>query len=599
MCGISAVYRFTSISSEDREKLDLMNSEMQYRGPDGNGIWADESCGLAHTRLSIIGLQKGDQPLFSEDRSLVLVCNGEIYNYVELRKSLEAKGHFFSSDTDSETILHLYEEYGVKCLEHLRGMFSFCIWDTVQKQLFVARDRIGEKTIYYAQIQTGFVFSTELKAILKYYIEKPQVNAHALAECIRYNYPIDLRNTWIEQIKRLKAGEYILVDKNGAVFHQYWNRKIEPVFEGSFKEAKQVTLDLLRASVGLCLRSDVPVAVLLSGGIDSSAIAALAKEAGREVHVITAGYKGVHDCDEREIARRFSKEKGLIFHEVELNVDDFSEIFNEYTRYLDEPVCDISSMSQWALYKKAKKLGFKVLLGGIGGDELFYGYPEWNEVVESFKLKHLHESFFPLRGRKKKLDFLKFLLKNWRHIVLAGYPYQINEKTTVHWTYEDYMRFASKAEISFNNDKVILNDIDIHISYQDGKGEIDVVYTKIFETFMTTLCLYLADRHGMGNAVEIRSPFLDYKLVEFISSLPENIKYKKDIPKYFLKETLKGIIPDYILYGQKKGFTPPMSFINEVNEEYEYQYIKADYVFFNSMLADKMLNHFSPIIQHK
>lgn len=589
MCGISAVYRFTTISSEDRGKLALMNREMQYRGPDGNGLWADETCGLAHTRLSIIGLQKGDQPLFSEDRSLVLVCNGEIYNYVELRKSLEAKGHVFSSDTDSETILHLYEDYGVKCLEHLRGMFAFCIWDTVQKQLFVARDRIGEKTLYYAQIQTGFVFSTELKAILKYYIDKPQLNAHALAECIRYNYPFDLKNTWIDQIKRIKAGEYVLVDNKGAEFHPYWTRKIEPAYEGSLNDAKQATLDILRESVGLCMRSDVPVAVLLSGGIDSSTIAALAKESGREVHVITAGYKGIHDCDERETARRFSKEKGLIYHEVELNVEDFSEIFHEYSRYIDEPVCDISSMSQWALYKKAKNLGFKVLIGGIGGDELFYGYPETNDFAKALELKHTHEKLFPWKGIHRKKEFLRFFFRNWRHVLYAGYPYQINDKATVGWTYNDYLAFASSGVFDYQDQKISFEDIDVHISYQDNKNELEEIYKITFETFMTTLCLYLADRQGMGNSLEIRSPLLDYKLVEYVSSLPLSIKFKDRVQKYLLKETIKEIVPDYILKAPKRGFTPPITFINEIIKPYQYEFFRADHKFYNSMLADRLL----------
>ena len=593
MCGISAIFRFTQISDSDRERLSLMNREMHYRGPDENGIWTDKSCGLAHTRLTIIGLENGKQPLFNEDKSLVLICNGEIYNYIELKKSLEARGHFFTSDSDSETILHLYEEYGVKCLEHLRGMFAFCLWNTCTKQLFTARDRIGEKTLYYAQVQTGVVFCTELKAILKYHLDKIQINAHSLAECIRYNYPIDLKNTWIEQIKRLQAGEYALVDARGLEIHKYWERDLTPKFSGSFEEAKVQTLNLLRESVNLCMRSDVPVAVLLSGGVDSSAVAALAKETGHEVHVITAGYKGMHDCDERETARRFSKEKGLIYNEVELDAGDFDELFWEYSKYLDEPVCDVSSMSQWALYKKAKEMGFKVLLGGLGGDELFYGYPAWNKIAESLKLKHEHQALFPWKGMEKKKALLKFMYRNWRHVLYAGYPYQINDKTTVHWTYDNYLKFASKAFYQWNEDKIIFKEIDVHYSFEDGKSEIDQLYSFTFGRFMTMLCLYLADRQGMGNSIEIRSPFIDYKLVEFVSTLPLQYKYNIKKPKYFSKEILSGILPDYILHTHKRGFTPPFSFIHELVAQYNYDFFNADSKFFNSILADRLLSsHF-------
>lgn len=590
MCGISAIFRYTNITYLDKEKLSLMNQEMVYRGPNESGVWNDSSCGLAHTRLSIIGLENGKQPLFNEDKSLVLICNGEIYNYIELRKDLIDRGHLFYSDSDSETILHLYEEYGVKCLDYLRGMFAFCLWNTKSKQIFVARDRIGEKTLYYSQIQTGVVFSTELKAIFKYFLEKKQINGHALAESIRYNYPYDLRNTYIDQIKRLQAGEYALVDSSGFEIHRYWERSLAPTFDGDFEQAKIETLRLIRESVNLCLRSDVPVAILLSGGIDSSAVAAIAKELGREVHVITAGYKGQHTCDERDVARRFAVEKGLIFHEIELDANDFKELFWEYSKYIDEPVCDVSSMAQWALYKKAKALGFTVLLGGLGGDELFYGYSSLNNDAESLKLKHIHQSLFPWKGIDKKKKYLRFMLDNWRYVLFAGYPYKVNDKSTVPWTYDDYMNFAKTATLEFNKQSIKFKDVDVHISFEDGKSEVDQLYQSTFETHMTTLCLYLADRQGMGNSIEIRSPLVDYKLVEFVSSLPLEMKYNKLEPKYFLKETLKGIVPDYILYAEKKGFTPPLSFVNELVTDYKYEFLTAEYKFFNSVLADKLLN---------
>ena len=590
MCGISAIFSFTQILDSDKAKLAFMNQEMYYRGPDENGVWTDDKCGLAHTRLSIIGLENGKQPLFNEDKSLILVCNGEIYNYIELKQTLIDKGHIFNSDSDSETILHLYEEYGEKCLEHLRGMFAFCLWNSVTKKLFVARDRIGEKTIYFAQLQTGIVFCTELKAILKHYLNKVQINEHALAESIRYNYPIDLRNTYIEQIKRVQAGEYAVVDEDGLEIHRYWKRDLNPNFHGTIEQAKEEILRLMRESVNICLRSDVPVAVLLSGGIDSSAIAAMAKETGREVHVITAGYKGQHDCDERQVAKRFAAEKGLIYHEIELDSADFQDIFWEYSQYIDEPVCDISSMSQWALYKKAKAMGFTVLLGGLGGDELFYGYSESNQFAESLKIKHQHQNLFPWKGMKKKKDFLKFILNHWKYVLYAGYPNKINDKATVDWTYDDYMNFAETAKLNFLGELISFKDIDVHCSYEDGKCEIDQVYKSIFDTFMTTLCLYLADRQGMGNSVEIRSPLIDYKLVEFISGLPLEMKYNSSNPKSLLKEVLKDIVPDYILSAQKRGFTPPIAFINELVEKYDYRLLKSDTKFFNSVLADRLLS---------
>ena len=588
MCGITALFRYTEITETDRDKLSMMNREMHYRGPDDEGTWSDDTCGLAQTRLSIIGLARGHQPLFNEDRSLVLVCNGEIYNYIELKKELEVKGHVFSSDTDSETILHLYEEYGVKCLERLRGMFAFCLWDSRKKELFAARDRIGEKTLYYSILPTGIVFSTELKAILRHFLSRMQPDIQSMACAIRYNYPVDLENTWIKQVKRLKAGEFALVDHRGPAFFTYWQRPTRSTFEGTAEEARESVLQLMKESVKLCLRSDVPVAVLLSGGIDSSAIAALAKELGREVHAITAGYRGQHDCDERPVARRFAKEQGLILHEVELDEKDFMDIFFEYTKYIDEPVCDIASMSQWALYRKAKELGFTVLLGGLGGDELFYGYPELNRMAESMRLHRYHQQLFPWRG--KKGAYLKFILRNWKYVLYAGYPEKIDDRSIVPWTYADYMAFARDASFCYNGEECRFSGIDVHLSYEDHREPLGQLYDMNFATFMNTLCLYLADRLGMGNSVEIRSPLVDYKLVEFVSTLPVEMKYCVGQPKYFLKEILQNTLPGYILTGRKMGFTPPMSFVREIVSSYQYKHFRASSKFFNSILADRLMD---------
>lgn len=590
MCGISSIYRFTQITDSDKGKLALMNQEMHYRGPDDNGVWTDDTCGLAQTRLSIIGLSNGHQPMFNEDESLVLVCNGEIYNYTELKNNLQAKGHVFQSDSDSETILHLYEEYGENCLSYLRGMFAFILYDRKNKKLFAARDRVGEKILYYSQLPTGIVFSTELKAIVKYYVEKIQINTKNLAESIRYNYPIENKHTYIEQVNKLQAGEFAFVDEKGIEFHKYWNRYCLPKFVGTKEDAKEEVLRLIRESVSGCMQSDVPIAVLLSGGIDSSAIAAIAKESGREIHCITAGYKGSYECDERPIAKRFASEKGLIYHEVELDAGDFNNLFEEYLPMIDEPVCDVSSMSQYALYKKAKELGFTVLLGGIGGDELFYGYPYHNAYAKQLQLRKQHMDLFPWKGKEKKMAFLKFIAKNWKNVISAGYPMKIDDSAPVDWTYRDYLMFAKNAVFLWRGEKADLNEIDVHFSYPTT-ADIDTVYDIEFSTFMKNLCLYLADRLGMANSIEIRSPLLDYKFVEFVSSLPTEMKYIPDSPKGFYKWCLEGIVPDYILYAQKRGFTPPFDFIWKICNKYRYKHIQANYCFFNSMLADKVIDN--------
>jgi len=436
------------------------------------------------------------------------------------------------------------------------------------------------------------VCSTELKAILKFYIDKPQINLKSLAEPIRYTSPLNKKDTYIEQIKRTEPGQYLIIDDSGLRKYYYWKKDMSDRFKGSYEDAKTETLRLMRESVDISLRSDVPVAIMLSGGVDSSAIAALAKETGREVHTITAGYKGQFDCDEREVARRFAKEKGFIYHEVELDESDFKNCFEELTLHIDEPITDIAALPQWALYKKVKSLGFKVLLGGMGGDEIFYGYDYWNRFAESLTLYRQHQHLFPWKGTEKKKAYVKFVLNNLKHIMFAGYPMKIADTSIGYWTFEDYWKFANKANFEYDNEMLSFKDADLKFSFENTgfDNELDFIYDFLFSKTMTMAYLYLSDRLGMGNSTEIRSPLLDYKLVEFVSSLPMNMKYRKDQPKFFMKEVLKDIVPDYILNAQKRGFQPPVSFVQDVSEKYNYKIFNSGFKFYNSVLADRVLS---------
>ena len=408
---------------------------------------------------------------------------------------------------------------------------------------------------------------------------------------IRYTAPLSKLDTFIDQIKRVEPGQYVLCDNEGMRKYHYWKRDSVLTFSGTFGEAKEQTLDLMREAVSLSLRSDVPVAVMLSGGVDSSAIACLAREAEREVHTITAGYKGKHDVDEREVAKKLAKEKGFTYHEVELDETDFNHCFEEFTEHIDEPITDSAAIAQWALYKKVKSLGFKVLLGGMGGDELFYGYPYWNELGKSLEIHRRHQAFFPWQGIEKKKSYARFLINNLKYVLHAGYPKKIEDGSVCKWMYEDYCQFANQATFRANGHNLSFDRINLDFTFRSCEPgrEIDIIYDFSFDHIMTMAYLYLSDRLGMGNSIEIRSPLLDYKLVEYVSSLPLKIKYKDGEPKYFMKQVLSGIVPDYILYGPKKGFTPPPTFIKDVVSNYQYQMINADHKFYNSILADRIL----------
>lgn len=482
-------------------------------------------------------------------------------------------------------IIPLYEQYGVDCVKHLQGALSFCLYDATKQQLLVSRDRIGEKQMYYAQLPTGIVFGSQLKDVLQH-IQHLQIRAHELAQPIRHNYPIDLQHTWIEQIKRLRAGEYAVVDADGMRLHTYWKRNHTPTFTGTKEQAIEKTQQLIRASVQRCMQTKEPVAVLLSGGIDSTTLALFAKECQQEVHVISAGYKGLHACDERMVARRFAKEHRLIYHEVELDVNDFQSLFDEYLPYIDEPCFDVSSMSQFALYKKAAEMGFKVILSGLGGDELFYSYRDDNALIESMRLRREFDACFPLKKNWRK--YLRFLAKKWRYVLMANHPILDDDTLPTPWTYSDYMKFASSATLEYDSEEMRLEGVDVetHFPYNAGVNEI---YDHKFATFANQLCVYLGNKLGAACGVELRYPLLDAELVEFLDSLPVDMKFDPKVSKKFQKEVMNGLLPNYILYARKRGFEPPFDFIWKMCDEYQYQIIKSDYVFFNSMMADKLL----------
>lgn len=485
-------------------------------------------------------------------------------------------------------IMQLYQKYGSDCVNYLQEAAAFCLYDIKKQQLLVARDRVGEKQLYYAQLPTGIVFGSSLSDVLVY-IKHPQIRAHALAQPIRHNFPIDLQHTWIEQIKRLRAGEYAVIDPDGLRLHTYWKRNHTPTYEGTKEQAIVEVQRIIRASVQRCMETDEPVAVLLSGGIDSTSLAFFAKECKKEVHVISAGYKGWHDCDERLVARKFAKELGLIYHEVELDAADFQSLFDEYVPYIDEPCFDVSSMSQFALYKKAAEMGFKVILSGLGGDELFYSYKDDNAQAYAMQLRREFNACFPVKKYWRR--YLSFVFRNWRYILKSNYPVANDDSLPTSWTYRDYAKFASTALLQYNEGNICFADIDVqyHFPYLAGVNEI---YDFKFATFANQMCVYLGNKMGAANGVELRYPLLDVELVEFLDTLPLDIKYDPNCPKRFQKEVMNGLLPDYILYARKRGFEPPWEFIREMCDGYKYEKLQSNYVFFNSMMADKLIKRF-------
>lgn len=462
-----------------------------------------------------------------------------------------------------------------------------CEYDTKRKELKVARDKIGEQSLYYAQLPTSVIVSTELKDILPH-IAYPKINMLNLAQPIRYNYPIDLQQTWIEQIKRVRAGEELTIDQKGIRSRIYWKRDHTPTFKGTKQEALAEALRLLRKSVKECAEtSEGPVAVLLSGGIDSTSLAALTKEIQKEVHVFSAGYKGntYKACDERPVARKFAQEKGLIYHEVELDVNDFQRYLDEVIPYLDEPCFDVNCMVQYALFKKISEMGFKTVFMGLGGDEIFYSYVQRHKEVEAIRLRHEFNQLYPVRLHWK--DYLRFVAKHYKHLLLPNHPARIDESMLTEWTFEDYKRFATDAAINGE----CFADVDVHKSLPENTT-IQDVYDFVGGAFAMNMCVYMANKLSHANGIEVRFPILAPEFVEFMDSLQLDMKFDIKQPKRFQKEMMTGILPDYILYALKRGFTPPFEFIWKMCRTYQYKHIQSSYCFYNSMVADRMIDSF-------
>lgn len=461
-----------------------------------------------------------------------------------------------------------------------------CEYDAKGKTLRVARDKIGEQSLYYAQLPTLVIVSTELKDILPH-LAYPKINMLNLAQPIRYNFPIDFQQTWIEQIKRVRAGEELTIDQKGIRSRIYWKRDHTPTFKGTKEDALAETLRLLRKSVKECVEaSDGPVAVLLSGGIDSTSLAALTKEVQQEVHVFSAGYRGNRytAIDERPVARQFAEEKGLIYHEVELDVNDFQKYLDEVIPYLDEPCFDVNCMVQFALFKRVAEMGFKTVLMGLGGDELFYSYTDLHRLSEAIRLHHEFNQLYPVRKHKK--EYLRFVLKNYKHLLLPNHPARMDESILTNWTHEDYKRFAQEAALFGAH----FADVDVHVSLPENTT-VQSLYDYYSASFAVNMCVYMANKLCQANGIEVRCPFIAPELVEFMDSLPMEMKFDVNQPKMFQKQIMAGVLPDYILYAKKRAFEPPFEFIRAIAAKYQYKQIQANYCFFNSMMADRILDN--------
>lgn len=517
---------------------------MAHRGPDDDGTFVSERVMLAMRRLAINDLAGGRQPIASESGDIVVICNGEIYNHVMLRYELERRGHRFKTHSDVETIVHAYEEYGLACLEKLRGMFAFALWDARRESLFLVRDRLGEKPLYlYQDPEQGIFFASELTAIMAAMRGHRRLNPDAYSLFLEFQY-IPEPLTPVVGVDLLPAGHFLelTLTKMGGKPVSYWNPESLWVDTSAPVEAVRETVAEACQLMGA---ADVPVAVALSGGIDSSLVAAVtAKRYPGKLHAFTIGYRDPSHTDERGLARRVAEELRIGFTAVELGADDLVRDFPGLMKAMDTPIGDVAAFGYYEVSRAARQAGFPVLLSGMGGDELFWGYP-WirstmvrNEAAFA-QYARSRSSLSRLSGRKVtdlQPDFLEI------HPDLIE-----NDKLA---------RSLMPEEIAAS----LPRDLWSQVVHMDTSLPFHLAVSSLINrTWLRSNCLALLDRMSMAHSVELRLPLLDVELVNrLIGMRNRGLTDWHNSHKWLLVEAFSELLPQEVRHRPKQGFTPPV-----------------------------------------
>ena len=580
MCGICGLISQERIPTSQVDQIRVANKHMYHRGPDGLGEFTDSRVQLAMRRLSIIDLTGGWQPLYSEDRSLALIANGEIYNFVELRSQLQAQGHVFSTGSDCETILHLYEEYGADCVLHLRGMFAFALWDGNRQRLMLARDRMGEKPLYLYEEDSQLVFASEMKALVRSGLVPLELDPVAIDLYFHYQY-VPEPMTPIRGVYQLEAAHYALVtlDPWNIEKKRYWDPENASPVAGNPAECIRAELEQVSEFV---LRSDVPVGIALSGGIDSSAVAALtAARYPSVMQAFSVGYTGQPACDERPQARSMAEHLSIPFHDIELSTENLLDSFPELISNSDEPVADIAALGQYSVASLARKNGVPVILSGLGGDELFWGYP-WlkGTVVPSIRKAFLrrHVPFvFPLleplarcaqNGLDERVSRLASLpgpvrriarsFSDWCNLFSQPIDQMVMYDRSFYNVQDALKRVGSLYSKPFASSVPARNCYELFtISGDWGHVPVKLCHLE-FNIWLRSNCITLGDRLSMAASVELRLPLLDYKLVETVLGLRKLNGDHSLPPKAWFIDSIRDLLPIEVLSRPKRGFAPPV-----------------------------------------
>ncbi|MGI9285765.1 MAG: asparagine synthase (glutamine-hydrolyzing) [Pseudomonadales bacterium] len=562
MCGIAGFTRLKDNDTDNAVLTDMANA-IYHRGPDAGGVFIDEDIALCHRRLSIIDLSAaGNQPMWSSSGRYIIVYNGEVYNFPELRKELESQGVLFNTKTDTEVILALYEREGVESLKRLNGMFAFAIWDKSERSLFLARDRLGKKPLYFYNCGTRFVFASEIKSILKAPDIKRDIRSDALKDYFFYQYVPDPK-TIFEGIHKLEPGHWLKVSDGNITKQQYWDVSFANTHPKSKEEMQADAYNLLEDSVRLRMVSDVPLGAFLSGGIDSSAIVGMmASNSATPITTCSIGFSS-KEFDEvyyaKKVAERFQTNHRELT--VKENVEDN---LLKIASYFDEPFADPSFVPTFFVSQLARQV-VTVALAGDGGDEEFAGYSKYTVDQVENNLRRLvpaivRSAFFPPLSRLLSHSDNTYLRKG--SSLLATLSLDPDRSFFVTNSFFNEQLWSDIVTGDFERETIDYDASEIS-KYYYNKADTDDHLSKILYTDLKTYLpgdiLVKVDRMSMANSLETRAPFLDYRLVEYAASIPSSLKLKDGEKKYILKKSLDELLSDEILYRKKMGFSVPLA----------------------------------------
>ncbi|MEI8340153.1 MAG: asparagine synthase (glutamine-hydrolyzing) [Verrucomicrobiota bacterium] len=559
MCGICGIFD-QSGNSIDQAVLGNMVSIIRHRGPDGDGRFVDGEIGLGHRRLSIIDLSGGAQPIGNEDGRVQVVFNGEIYNFVELKAELEGFGHQFRTRSDTEVIVHAYEQWGTDCVKRFNGMFAFALWDAQKSTVFLARDHLGIKPLYYVRIGRRLLFSSEIKSLLQDPECPREIDLDAMAELFTFRF-VPSPKTLFKGIFKIPPGHFMLATRNGLHLTRFWNR-----LPGTYRQSSEGALieeyqALLEDAVRLQLRSDVPLGLFLSSGVDSGVLLAIMSQfASGPVRTFTIGFEEGDKTNEIEDAREMARRYGADFHSMMIAPEDYIRYFDRYMGDLEEPVGHEAAPAFHFVSNLSSK-HVKVALTGQGADEPWAGYDRYKGVKLSALYSQLPEPFtrelakilckFP--GRMERMK---------RGLSSLGERDLLTRFTKIYSFFNAEMKshlYKGALKQGFDSDPFGTRHALARL--QSDVRDLDPVTQILYIDTRASLpddLLMVGDKTAMANSLEVRVPFLDYRLVEFIESLPPGLKLKGFTGKYLHKKSCQKWLPKEVVFRKKKGFSNPI-----------------------------------------